>query len=95
MRRRAPQARSPVPLIAAALFALMSALHPESARAQSITTAGRPAQLDIQVAGAHSMRVTLSPLGLKESLPFTPALAERRYAVPVISVRALSAPLRR
>ncbi len=77
------------------LLALMPTLHTAVVHAQSITTAGRPAQLDVRVAGAHSVRVTLSPLGLKDDLPFTPALAERRYAAPVISVRALSAPLSR
>ena len=79
----------------AAMLTLLLTLHAAPAQAQPITTAGRPAQLDVRVAGAHSVRVTLSPLGLEDDLPFTPALAERRYAAPVISVRALSAPLRR
>ena len=95
MNERTGVRRTPMRSIRRALFALVPILHAATAHAQSITTAGRPAQLDIRVAGAHSVRVTLSPLGLKDALPFTPALAERRYAAPVITLRALSAPVRR
>ncbi len=78
-----------------AVFVALLPMFPAASRAQNITTAGRPAQLDIRVAGAHSIRVTLSPLDMKHGLPFTPALAERAYGAPAISLRALREPLRR
>lgn len=56
---------------------------------QQITAAGKPAQLDIRPAGANSLRVTLKPLSFKDEFPYTPALAERKYSAPVISLRRL------
>ena len=66
-----------------------------TAHAGEITTLDRPAQLDIRVAGAHSIRVTLRPLTFDDTFPFTPALAERAYAAPVISLRELDDPITR
>ena len=63
-----------------------------AAHAAEITTLGRPAQLDIRVAGAHCIRVTLRPLTFDDTFPFTPALAERAYAAPVISLRPWTVP---
>jgi alpha-glucosidase/alpha-D-xyloside xylohydrolase len=74
------------------------ALLPASGRpaaAQQITTAGQPAQLDIRVAGERSVRVTLKPVSFKGEFPNNPALAERKYSPPVMSVRDLARPLRR
>lgn len=67
----------------------------ELIHAQPITSAGQPAQLDIRVAGAHSIRVTLKPLSLKEDLPFTPALAERKYPAPLISLGEITKPTKK
>jgi alpha-glucosidase (family GH31 glycosyl hydrolase) len=64
-------------------------------QAQQITTAGQPAQLDIRAASEQSIRVTLKPVSFKESFPFTPALAERNYADPVISLREIRKPVKR
>lgn len=57
--------------------------------AQQITAAGKPAQLDIRLAGANSIRVTLKPVTFKENFPFTPALAERSYPAPIISLNSI------
>ena len=66
-----------------------------SARAQQITSAGRPAQLDIRAAGEASIRVTLVPIDVGNRALYTPALAERRYAEPAISMRTIASPVRR
>jgi alpha-glucosidase/alpha-D-xyloside xylohydrolase len=66
-----------------------------TAGSQQITSAGKPAQLDISAAGERSIRVTLRPIGVGDDALFTPALAERRYAPPVISVRQLARPVTR
>lgn len=58
--------------------------------AQKIMVDGNPAQLDIRAAGDHSIRITLKPLNYKEDFPFTPALAEKHYPAPVISLRRIS-----
>ena len=74
------------------------ALLPASGRpaaAQQITAAGQPAQLDIRVAGERSVRVTLKPVSFKGEFPNNPALAERKYSPPVVSVRDLARPLRK
>ena len=47
--------------------------------AAQITTSGQPGQLDIRIAGEHSVRITLKPVTYKEQFPFTPALVERDY----------------
>ncbi|AHG92392.1 glycoside hydrolase family 31 (plasmid) [Gemmatirosa kalamazoonensis] len=65
------------------------------AHAQPIAAAGQPAQLDVRAAGAASVRVTLKPAAMAAAFPYTPALVERTYAAPAISVRELRAPVRR
>src|SRR2546430_4924720 len=65
-------------------------------RAQQITAAGHPAQLDIRAAGAHSIRVTLKPVSFTDEFPFTPALAEQRsYPAPTVSLRELTRAIKR
>jgi len=80
----------PLPLAALLTAGLAAPLH-----AQAIVAAGKPAQLDIRVAGDHSLRVTLKPVDMKEPLPPNPALVDRRYPSPAISVRSLTKPVRR
>jgi alpha-glucosidase/alpha-D-xyloside xylohydrolase len=65
-----------------------------SGRAAEIRANNQPAQLDIRPAGEHSIRVTLKPISFQPDFPFTPALAERKYAAPVISLREISQPVR-
>ena len=67
----------------------------QTAPAQGITTAGKPAQLDIRAAGDGSLRVTLKPVEFRGDAPFTPAVAERRYPPPSISIRELTGSLRK
>ena len=62
-------------------------------RAAQISVADQPAQLDIRAAGQHSLRITLKPVTMPEDFPENPALADRDYAVPVISLREISAPV--
>ncbi|MBO9561771.1 MAG: glycoside hydrolase family 31 protein [Niastella sp.] len=63
--------------------------------AQQITTGGAPARLDIREAGANSIRVTLKPVSFAEDFAFTPAVAERKFAAPVISLRELKATVKK
>jgi alpha-glucosidase (family GH31 glycosyl hydrolase) len=70
-------------------------LAPVSLPAQQIMAAGQPAQLDIRVAGERSIRVTLKPRNFRENFPHTPALAERSYAAPAISLRQVDRPVKR
>jgi hypothetical protein len=72
-----------------AIAALLAATAP--ARAQQITTAGQPAQLDIRSAGSASIRITLAPIRVAGAMPFSPAVAERAYPAPAISLRELAA----
>ncbi|MCB0630821.1 MAG: glycoside hydrolase family 31 protein [Saprospiraceae bacterium] len=74
------------------LLIMMGGLSP--ALAQPIIAAGQEAQLDIRVAGTHSLRITLKPLSFKAAFPHNPALAEREYPSPGISLRAISRPVR-
>jgi alpha-glucosidase/alpha-D-xyloside xylohydrolase len=65
-----------------------------AANAAEIRTNKQPAQLDVRAAGEHSIRVTLKPLDFKGDFPFTPALAEREYPRPAISIREITAPVK-
>ena len=90
MAASAPASRAQ--LIGAALYFALAAT---PLLAQQITVAGRPSHLDIRAAGPASVRVTLVPLRYRRELPYSPAIADRVYAEPSISVSALSRPVRR
>jgi hypothetical protein len=77
-------------LIAAAIVTLSLAGH-----AATILSGGQPAQLDIRAAGDHSIRVTLRPVGFSATFPFSPALVERRWPDPAISLRSIDKPVAR
>src|SRR4051812_41912693 len=62
---------------------------------QQLTTAGRPAELDIRISGEHSLRITLKPLGFADGFPFSPGVAVRSYPAPAISLRSLAHPVRK
>jgi alpha-glucosidase (family GH31 glycosyl hydrolase) len=66
-----------------------------SAQAQPITAAGQPAQLDVRVAGDRSIRVTLKPVSFNEEFPVNPAVVDRRYATPSLSLREVTKPVQR
>ena len=78
------------------LLALLALLPASSrvARAQQISTAGQPAQLDIRMSGDASLRVTLKPVSFKSEFPDNPAIAERKYPPPALSLRDLARPVR-
>lgn len=57
---------------------------------QPILANGQPAQLDIRAAGEHSIRITLKPVSFQDDFPVNPAIDDRAYAQPVISIREIS-----
>lgn len=57
--------------------------------------AGQPAQLDIRPAEEAGIRITLKPLGFSLDYPFTPAVVEKQYATPVISLREIRKPVKK
>lgn len=73
---------------------VFTALAPGALSAQQITAAGRPAQLDVRAAGAASIRVTLKPVDLRE-IPANPAVADHGYPAAQISLRQITAPVKR
>jgi alpha-glucosidase/alpha-D-xyloside xylohydrolase len=64
-------------------------------QAPLITTAGQPAKLDIRVAGAHSLRITLKPASVTGDFPATPAVVDRSWPQPAISLRSLAGRIER
>src|SRR5688500_7062532 len=54
---------------------------------QQLMVAGRPSQLDIRKAGGKSLRITLKPVSFLASFPSTPAVVERKYDAPEISLK--------
>ena len=78
----------------ASAFALALACVAAPAQAQSITAAGQPAQLDIRAAGDRSIRVTLKPVSFKDDFPAHPAIVDRKYPAPALSIRELTRPRR-
>src|SRR5688500_17821424 len=71
------------------LFSIVLTTSSELLSAQEITSANKPAQLDIRSAEANSVRITLKPLSYKDDFPFTPALGEKKYSATAISMRSL------
>ena len=65
------------------------------AHAAEIKVNGAPGQLDIRVAGQNAIRVTLKPQTLQEAFPYTPAIAERTYPAPVITLKAINGTVRK
>ncbi len=59
-------------------------------QAQSILVNNQPARLEIRPAGEQSIRITLKPLSFKNKLPYSPALAERNYPAPVVSLTTIN-----
>jgi alpha-glucosidase (family GH31 glycosyl hydrolase) len=54
---------------------------------QDLIVAGRASQLDIRKAGEKSLRITLKPVTFREDFSSTPALTERKYEAPAISMK--------
>jgi len=76
-------------------FLLMLLFFSGTSYGQKIRVGGRPGRLDIRQAGESSVRITLKDLNFKESFPFTPAIAERPYPAPVISITKVTHPVKR
>ncbi|UCG47151.1 MAG: DUF5110 domain-containing protein [Phycisphaerales bacterium] len=77
-----------------AVFLLM--LTPKQvSQAAQITSDSGPGQLDIRSAAAHSIRITLKPLTFEDEFPFTPALSDRSYPEPAISLRQFDKPVKK
>ncbi|HKS05820.1 MAG TPA: TIM-barrel domain-containing protein [Gemmatimonadaceae bacterium] len=74
---------------------LVAAVGATAARAQQLTAAGQPAQLDIRTAGERALRISLRPVATSDTVFTTPAIAERAYASAAVSVRTLAAPVTR
>lgn len=72
------------------LLTIVLLVTPGIVHTQQVTAADQPAQLDIRVAGENSIRITLKPLSFKDNFPFHPALAERNYPTPGISLREIN-----
>ena len=61
----------------------------------TILSGGKPAQLDIRLAGASSLRVTLRPLDAARAFPESPALIQRRWPEPAVELREIDGILNR
>ncbi|MEZ5319145.1 MAG: glycoside hydrolase family 31 protein [Vicinamibacterales bacterium] len=87
------------PLATLAMALTLSAVVPGAMagrQGRPITTAdGQAARLDVRAAGPHSVRVTLAPASFAPDFPATPAVADRDWPDPVISLRELDAPIER
>ncbi len=68
---------------------------PSALRAQRITAAGHPAELDVRPAGEHGLRVTLKPLSYAADFPFSPAVAQRHWPTPSLRLREVTGPVTR
>ena len=75
-----------------ALSALLGAvIAAPGAWAANITRGGQPAELTVTSAGAHSVRVTLKPVGL--ALPPSPSLLTLDINNPAIRLRTIDRPV--
>lgn len=63
--------------------------------AQPIMSGGAAAQLDIRKAGENSIRITLKPVSFQDDFPYTPALSEKKYPAPGISLRTINGLVRK
>src|ERR1700761_1187131 len=63
--------------------------------AQQLTSAGKPAQLEIRPAGAHSIRITLKPISFKPDFVYTPALADKKYGPAILKIKQLNKPVKK
>jgi alpha-glucosidase/alpha-D-xyloside xylohydrolase len=66
-----------------------------SAQSATIMSAGKPAQLDIRLAGTSSLRITLRPLDYAREFPDSPAIVPRRWPEPGVEVQEIDGILNR
>jgi alpha-glucosidase/alpha-D-xyloside xylohydrolase len=79
-------------ILVLALSALLGEVTARGTWAGDITRGGQPAELTVTSGGAHSVRVTLKPVGLV--LPPSPSLLHLEIKNPAISLRTLDKPVR-
>src|SRR5207253_3066578 len=60
------------------------------AHAQQITSADKPARLEVRAVSARALRVSLVPLGAPADALAHPALVERKEAPPALSLTSVS-----
>lgn len=72
------------------ILTIALACGPATVSAQKITVNGKPGKLEIREAEKNSVRITLKPVDFGADLPFTPALADRKYAEPAIVLEEIS-----
>jgi alpha-glucosidase len=75
------------------LIAFLLPVFSTTVQSQLVTTNGQPAQLNIRAAGDNSIRITLKPTSYSGEFPNTPALTDRQYAAPAISITNLTTPI--
>jgi alpha-glucosidase/alpha-D-xyloside xylohydrolase len=75
------------------ITSLLVSVAASNAPTGQIMAGGHAARLDIRAAGAHAIRVTLAPLPAAAALPFSPAVADRTYPPPALSLRNLDKPM--
>lgn len=75
------------------LLAFLLPVFSTTVQSQQITTNNQPAQLNIRAAGDNSIRITLKPTSYSEEFPNTPALTDRQYPAPAISITNLTTPI--
>ena len=79
-------------IVVVALSALLGAvIAAPGAWAENITRGGKPAELTVTSGGAHSVRVTLKPVGM--TLPPSPSLLDLDIKNPAISLRTIEKPV--
>jgi hypothetical protein len=91
-----PMASPPRPVLPRLLAVFLALLGGSAAgEAQSIAVGGQPAQLEVRAAGEHSVRITLKPRSFAETFPRNPAVVDRRYPSPALSLREITRPVRK
>src|SRR5438445_4216870 len=79
-------------IVMLALSALLGAvIAAPGAWAENITRGGQPAELTVTSGGAHSVRVTLKPVGV--ALPPSPSLLALEIKNPALSLRTIERPV--
>ena len=64
-------------------------------KSQDLVFNDQPFQLDIRKAGEKSIRITLKPVNFPENFPLNPALLEKKYPKPEISLKAINGSVKR
>jgi alpha-glucosidase (family GH31 glycosyl hydrolase) len=78
-----------------AIFSFVIARSNFPCLAQTITVNGQPAQLDIRTAAEAGIRITLKPINFPHDFAATPALSDRNYPSPFISLKSIDGPVKK